>query len=104
MTGSRTAAGVTSRRSPEGVALEGEFSLAAIDGLLDESRGWFTAGGSVAIDLGGIRRTDSSGVVLMLEWQRQARKAGCQLRFSNPPEQMRSLVRFYQVEDFLSLP
>src|SRR5690348_1295848 len=100
--GNAAAAGTaSSRKSADGLALEGEFSLSGISGLLEESRGWFAGGRQISIDLAGIRRTDSSGVVLLLEWQRRAKEAGCSLRYLNPSEQMRALLRFYQVESFL---
>lgn len=106
MEGSRhqaTAGTVSSRSSGDAVILEGEFSLAGIPALLEDSQGWFTAGKDVSIDLSGIRRSDSGGVLLLLEWQRRAKSAGCKLSYRNPPEQMRSLIRFYQVEDFLPI-
>jgi phospholipid transport system transporter-binding protein len=61
------------------------------------------AAGETVFDLGGVRTTDSSGVALMLAWQRRARAAGRQLTYINVPPELESLARLYGVESLLAL-
>lgn len=60
-------------------------------------------GGRVALDLSGVAHTDSAGVALLVDWLRQARGAGGDLRLVNVPEQMRSIVRVSGLERLLPL-
>lgn len=53
------------------------------------------------IDLAGLRRTDSSGLALLLEWQAQARAHGRQIEFTNPPQSLLVLARLSQAGQLL---
>jgi phospholipid transport system transporter-binding protein len=61
------------------------------------------AAGETVFDLGGIKSADSSGVALMLAWERKARAAGRQLTYVNVPANLDSLARLYGVESLLPL-
>jgi phospholipid transport system transporter-binding protein len=39
-----------------------------------------------------VSRADSAGLALLVEWQRLARRAGRELRFTDIPEQVQSLI------------
>jgi phospholipid transport system transporter-binding protein len=59
------------------------------------------AAGETVFDLGGVKSTDSSGVALMLAWQRRAKTAGHKLTYINVPAELESLARLYGVESLL---
>jgi phospholipid transport system transporter-binding protein len=61
------------------------------------------AAGETVFDLGGVTSADSSGVALMLAWQRRARTAGHKLTYINVPAELESLARLYGVESLLPL-
>lgn len=44
-------------------------------------------------DLSGIGRADSAGVGLLIEWQRLAARARCELRYTNMPKSLESIMR-----------
>jgi phospholipid transport system transporter-binding protein len=44
-------------------------------------------------DLSGIGRADSAGVGLLIEWQRLAARARCELRYTNMPKTLESIMR-----------
>lgn len=44
-------------------------------------------------DLSGVSRADSAGVGLLIEWQRLAARARCELRFINMPKTLESIMR-----------
>lgn len=62
------------------------------------------AGGATVFDLGGVKTADSSGVALMLAWQRRARQAGRDLAFVNVPANLHTLADVYGVESLLAQP
>ncbi|MFZ1494144.1 MAG: STAS domain-containing protein [Candidatus Competibacter denitrificans] len=55
----------------------------------------------VQIDLSGVRRSNSAGVALLVEWLRQAQSRQSELIFSNMPAQMRAIVRVVDLETVL---
>ncbi|XYJ10514.1 STAS domain-containing protein [Telluria sp. B2] len=57
--------------------------------------------GETVFDLGGVRAVDSSGVALLLAWQRQARDAGQKLTFINVPANIDSLINLYGLDGVL---
>jgi phospholipid transport system transporter-binding protein len=57
--------------------------------------------GETVFDLGGVKSADSTGVALMLAWQRKAHGAGQQLRFTNVPKNVCALAKLYGVESLL---
>ena len=57
--------------------------------------------GETVFDLGGVKAADSSGVALLLAWQRRAQKAGQRLSFINVPENVRTLAALYGVDSLL---
>ena len=82
--------------------LAGELDHAGVSRALVESRNWLADGqGSLRVDLSGVSRSESAGVALLLEWLRQARRQNRKIEFLNPPAQMRSLLRFFEVESLL---
>jgi phospholipid transport system transporter-binding protein len=44
-------------------------------------------------DLSGVERADSAGVALLIEWQRIAARARCELRYTNMPNSLESIMR-----------
>ena len=57
--------------------------------------------GNTVFDLGNVKAADSSGVAVLLAWQRKARAAGTTLSFVNLPASIESLATLYGVEGFL---
>lgn len=56
-----------------------------------------------AADLSQVERLDSAGVALLLELTRRARAQGRTLRIHGLQPRLRSLLRFFAVEDLLYL-
>jgi len=57
--------------------------------------------GETVFDLGGVRTADSSGVALLLAWQRRARDAGQKLSFINVPANIDALANLYGLDGVL---
>ena len=58
--------------------------------------------GETVFDLGGVRTADSSGVALLLAWQRRAHDAGQQLTFINVPCNIDALTQLYGLDGVLA--
>ena len=58
--------------------------------------------GQTVFDLAAVRLADSSGVAVLLELQRQARKAGISVAFINLPVSLQSLATLYGVDTLLT--
>jgi phospholipid transport system transporter-binding protein len=67
---------------------------------LEQGCAALTAGETV-FDLGGVRAVDSSGLALMLAWQRRAQAHGRKLSFINVPANVDALARLYGVDGLI---
>ena len=57
----------------------------------------------IRIDLSSVTRSDSSGVALLIAWQRFARKTNKTIQFLNLPITMQEIIRVSELEKVLSL-
>jgi len=57
--------------------------------------------GETVFDLAGVKSADSSGVALLLAWQRRALDAGHRLTFVNVPDNVQKLAALYGVDTLL---
>lgn len=59
--------------------------------------------GNATFDLNGVAQADSSGIAVMLAWQRAAKAKGIRLSFLNVPDNILSLAALYGVTDLLGI-
>jgi phospholipid transport system transporter-binding protein len=95
---------VTLRSAGDGrFALKGALTLSTVAALRSQGRHAFAdAAGDIVVDLGGVERTDSGGLALLVDWLAWAQAAGRKLEFSALPEALRALARVSDVEDLLA--
>jgi phospholipid transport system transporter-binding protein len=91
------------KRADGSIALSGEITLLNAHRLLEASKNWFAGDQAVIVDLGGLRRSDSGGLALLLEWARRARSAGREIRYQHVPDQIRDLAKFCNLDGILSV-
>jgi phospholipid transport system transporter-binding protein len=60
------------------------------------------ASGAVLIDCGGVKRADSAGLAVVLDWFAAAKLAGRQLRLGAPPQDLLALARISELERLLT--
>ncbi len=84
-------------------ALQGELNLSTVGTLLKESRRLFQHQPPAWIDLAGVSHCDSAGVALLVEWLRQARTDGRDLKFANSTPQMLEIVKVTNLDMLLPL-
>lgn len=83
--------------------ISGHLSFDTVNGVLAESREkiFSVANASLELDLGGVTRADSAGLVLLLEWMRMARRHNIQITFHHLPQQLRDIARAVELEPLL---
>jgi phospholipid transport system transporter-binding protein len=82
-------------------ALKGNLDFQSVVALWEQTQDVFREQPPLHIDLAGVKRSDSSGVALLVEWLRQARVRNQHLRFTNMPPQMQAIVRVADLDQVL---
>lgn len=83
--------------------LEGELSFASVPAVLESSAADLTGSREVQVDLKGVSRADSAGLALLVEWLREAERAGRVITFTNVPEQLLAIASLCGLDEILSL-
>jgi len=81
--------------------LEGSIDFGNAREVLEAVSPLVERGVARRIDLGGITRSNSVGLALMIEWLAVARRAGRPLEFVAVPEGLRQLADVCQVEGLI---
>jgi len=84
-------------------ALEGEMTFATAGAILRESIEHFADHTMLEVDLGGVTRTDSAGLALLLEWITWANHTVREIHFRKIPEKVTNIAQTSDVEDLLSV-
>ncbi|MDP3483585.1 MAG: STAS domain-containing protein [Sulfuricella sp.] len=80
--------------------IQGRITMANANALLTEGLKLFVRDGLV-VDLSQLEEVDSSAVSLVLEWLREAQRNQRKLRFTNLPDNLKSLATLYGVLDLI---
>jgi len=101
----RTAEGATVAVSIDGAVchisgvLDFETARAALDAVVPT----IETTDHLDIDLGGVTRSNSAGLALMIEWLATAERAGHTLAFTSVPDGLRQLAGVCQVEEIVGI-
>jgi phospholipid transport system transporter-binding protein len=83
------------------IAIEGELDFDSVGPLLAQTRRQFVGKERLEIEMQGVRRADSAGLALLVEWLALARRHGISLRFHNPPAALMRLAEITNVAELL---
>ncbi len=83
------------------VSLKGEMTYATVTAALRESERHFGSEGALRVDLKGVKRADSAGLSLLIEWIRRLEAEERDIWFSNLPHQLERLARVSGVFEIL---
>ncbi len=98
MNGARVEAGPDGR-----IALVGALSFATVPDAWMHVKPAVAAAPGLTVDLKGITGADSAGLALLVEFMREARRAGKEVSFVNMPAQMLAIARASGLERVLTL-
>ena len=84
--------------------LQGNLDFDTVPQLLDDGDVLFEQHDTeITLDLGGVRRTTSVGLALLVEWYRRAHHSGISISFIKAPEQLMAMARFSQLDSILEI-
>jgi phospholipid transport system transporter-binding protein len=83
--------------------LVGDLSFRSVPGLLETARDMIGEVAEITVDLADVRRSDSAGVALLVEWMRDARRQGKSITYLNIPSQMLAIARVSSLDTVLPL-
>jgi len=81
----------------------GELSFETVPGLLARARQLDSGQSDLIVDLSGVTRANSAGLVLLLEWLDEGRRRQRAVRFRHIPDSIRNIARVSNVIDLLPL-
>jgi phospholipid transport system transporter-binding protein len=85
------------------VEVHGELTFATVPGISPGSTLFPDGEPMWEADLTGVTRADSAGLALLVEWLREARRRGAELRIVQVPDQLLAIARVSGVAQLLSL-
>ncbi len=83
-------------------ALHGDLTFRTASKALETSRKLFADHASIEVDLADVRRGDSAGLALLLEWVNWARNHVREIRFLNVPSQIEAIAQISEVDNMLT--
>ena len=84
--------------------VSGELDFASVPGLWASSRAALESASDASIEFDDVRRVDSAGLALVVEWRRWSAEGGRHLSFANVPDKLRALARISELESLLESP
>jgi phospholipid transport system transporter-binding protein len=84
--------------------VSGELNFDTVTQALNQSKNMFDQAADVInVDLGGITRTNSAGIALLIEWLRAAKQKHKEVLFHHIPEKMLAIAKVSDLADILPL-
>jgi len=94
---------VLKRREDGCFILSGTLSFKTVPVIWRQGLDLFSEAPSLLLDLSGIKRSDSAGVALLVDWMRFARSHNKPISYINMPQQMLAIVRASSLDAILPL-
>lgn len=87
--------------APNTLQIVGALDFTASTALLQAGIDWLRQQPIEFIDMAGVTNSNSAGLALLLEWQREAKKIGRKLTFTNMPASLKAAASLYGVAEWL---
>ena len=81
--------------------IEGELDFSTVPAVWDQLELLIEQRHELVLSLGGVQRTNSAALALLVEALDQARRHGCRLRLEEVPGDLVDLARMSRCEQFL---
>jgi phospholipid transport system transporter-binding protein len=85
-------------------AVQGDLTYQTAVAALEQSKTLFAGHAVIDLDLAGVKRADSAGLALLLEWLNWSRRSARELRFHGIPGQLLSIAQISEVDELLVHP
>lgn len=83
------------------LSVNGELAFSTVLEVLANSEQYFRNQDRIVIDLGGVEKTDSAGLALLVEWISKAETHQKPINFVNIPRQMMDIARVSGLDQIL---
>lgn len=83
--------------------LTGELDFQSAQAALEQGKQLLGGDRAIILDLSGLTRVDSAGLVMILDWWRSARRQGRAFTLEHVPNQMRKLMAVTDLDGVLPL-
>jgi len=94
---------VLKRREDGCFILAGTLSFKTVPVIWKQGLDLFNQAPSLMLDLSEVKRSDSAGVALLIDWMRFARRHNKPISYINMPSQMLAIVRASSLDAILPL-
>ena len=85
-------------------ALSGELTMQTVPAIARESQTLINnMHGDVKINLANVKRADSAGLALLIDWLRQAQGKNIKLEFEHLPEQLMQIAKLSELHELLPI-
>lgn len=92
------------RQDDNRFVIQGELNMQTVPALaLTAQQLLAGAKGELNVDLSGVSRADSAGLVLLIELQRLARQHQFTIRFSHLPDQLSQIMHLSELHEILPI-
>lgn len=82
----------------------GEMNKVTVPQLVRDSRSYMSQiSGDIVVDLSAVERADSSGLAMLIEWMRMAKKSQRNIQYKNVPTQLMEIAGVSGLQDILPL-
>jgi phospholipid transport system transporter-binding protein len=85
------------------IEVTGALKFGLVSDLLRTSKSFFVGKAPLVFDLGGVEKTDSAGLALLVEWMVMAKKSGQEISFQRIPKQMLDIAKVSGLDEILPL-
>ncbi len=82
--------------------LTGDMSFQTAESILRESEGPFEQHTRIEVDLSGVKKADSAGLALLLEWITWANHTVREIRYAGMPERVLAIAKTTEVDHLLN--
>lgn len=84
--------------------IKGELNMQTVPAVAETAHQLLAqASGELNLDLSGVTRADSAGLVLLIDLQRLARQRRLTIHFSHLPEQLSQIMRLSELHEILPI-
>lgn len=89
--------------SPDIWQLSGQLVVDKAHNVLVESKELSLPKSGLTLDFANVWAVDSSAIALILAWLRRAKSEGVTLTFANVPDNLKTLIKLYSLQEVVQL-
>jgi phospholipid transport system transporter-binding protein len=85
------------------LSVEGAVTINNVVTVVERGVSLFDRDSLIVVDLKQVTEVDSAAICMLLEWQREAIRRSCRIRFASMPPNLEGLAQLYGVYELIQL-